>query len=316
MTQMPTRRLHFVPEFYLKRWMPRGSQPLTQYSKPFGDKVVPKRVYPKQTGFVDRDRDLSVIHPAVAAAAEDQFYRPVDDKAAIVLQKMEAGNLLYSAEEKTAWARFVLAFKHRVPEEFIAAHALLLKRLQVVVAQDERRYARVRGAGDPASYAEFVARQRDTGMLDWIAFKTLIEGTERAKLNEKIINMEWGTYSFGWNVPALLTSDRPLISGGSILDGSFSLMIPVGPKRLFIAAQSRRALDEMMLLDPWQLRNHAVETVVSRASLFVYGFSDAELRFVQAHMGVQRDPLTMADKIEADATARLRSEIGGRRRRR
>lgn len=304
MPQQPSWRHHYIPEFYLKRWMPGGVDRLTQFSKPYGDKVVPQRVYPRETGFVDRRVELAGISPKTAIEAEKQFYSPiVDDMAAAVLNKMEQGILSYDANDRTSWARFVLAFKHRVPEEFIASHRYLVRRLRDVSEKEERKYARVRTAESPATFSEWIENLYATGDLDWAAFTTLVGATEKAEVNEILINMHWGTYSFGWNVPSLLTSDRPLISFGRPKDRNFVIALPVGPKRLFLATQSLSATNRIMTADPWRFRKDLCDFVVSRASRFVYGFSDKELAYVQATMGTQRDPSTMAERIEVDAVA-------------
>ena len=92
MPQQPTWRHLYIPEFYLKRWADRGGTgQLIEFSKPWGDIVKPKRVYPRQTGFLDRLNEMRGFPPETADIIKKSFFSPVASKAADVLAKMKAG---------------------------------------------------------------------------------------------------------------------------------------------------------------------------------------------------------------------------------
>lgn len=115
MVQNPSCRHHYLPEFYLKRWASREGR-LVEFSRPWADVVKPKRVYPRETGFVDRRKELQGLSREVAHAVEEKFFSPVDSEAADVLTRIERNETDFSGDERSAWARFVLSLVFRVPE--------------------------------------------------------------------------------------------------------------------------------------------------------------------------------------------------------
>ncbi len=59
---------HYIPKFYLRRWMLDGAR-LVEFSRPRpgSAEVKPKRVYPGQTGYVNRLYELRGLPPEVPA---------------------------------------------------------------------------------------------------------------------------------------------------------------------------------------------------------------------------------------------------------
>jgi hypothetical protein len=72
--QNPPWRHHFIPEFYLKRWCLGGTK-LVQFSRPYGSTVKPKRLSPRETGFVDQLYSLEGLDPSVAEQLEEGYFR-------------------------------------------------------------------------------------------------------------------------------------------------------------------------------------------------------------------------------------------------
>jgi hypothetical protein len=85
-------RHHYIPEFYLRQWAAKNGQ-LVEYSKPWGDIVKPKRVYPRQTGFEDRLNELSGLPEDTRQHLEKHFYSPVDNRREIFVAMIVNGSM-------------------------------------------------------------------------------------------------------------------------------------------------------------------------------------------------------------------------------
>ena len=105
---------HFIPAFYLKRWVD-GSGKLVEYSRK-GGKVIPKPVGPRSTGF---ERDLYAFPELPAATAqymEQIFFAYADQKASDALDlHLGVFTKRWTPELLSAWARFVIGVHWTTP---------------------------------------------------------------------------------------------------------------------------------------------------------------------------------------------------------
>ncbi|MEW6230569.1 MAG: DUF4238 domain-containing protein, partial [Bacillota bacterium] len=102
---------HFLPIFYLERWMRSGDKKLVEYRRAFDGEVRVKSVYPAATGYVHRLYEMKGMAPAVAQEFESTFLAPVDSGAAQAMQLMlncEHGDTL-STHHRQAWTQFLLS---------------------------------------------------------------------------------------------------------------------------------------------------------------------------------------------------------------
>src|SRR5215207_9747206 len=153
-------RHHYIPEFYLKQWANSKGQ-LTQFSKPYRDTVVPKRVYPRQTGFVDRLYSLQGVPEEQADVYERLFFRPVDSLASDVLRKLKDGITSFTGAEKSAWSRFLVSLATRHPEALAAARQRLATTVLDIDPDTERRYRRRRLPHEPRTLREALSMPRN-----------------------------------------------------------------------------------------------------------------------------------------------------------
>jgi hypothetical protein len=118
-------RHHYIPVFYLKRWCDADGR-LCEYSRPYKD-FYTKRIYPVQSGFVDRLYEIKGVPEAMAQVVEDEFMKPVDSLAAISLTMLESGSDRIRNESKyrSAWSLFLMTLLMRMPEDLeVLAQAL------------------------------------------------------------------------------------------------------------------------------------------------------------------------------------------------
>lgn len=284
--QVP-RRHHYIPEFYLRRWT-SGKGTLVQFSKPRPgrNEVKALRVYPKQTGFVDRLYELHGVEPEVAHKYETEFFKPVDTKAANVLAKFEAGQFEVSDEERSAWTHFVLALVLRHPEQVAAFGRYMTD----AVERDPSLARRGRFKLPDGRTADLARIQDELASgegISRVAMVTLARTIANRPAGEAFINKQWGLIRTPVGAPALLTSDRPILWEQAMDHPDFCLLMPVGPKRIFFAANWRTMMAARLTGNRTApFVNLLNDHVVRRAVRFVYGLGEHALPFVQERMGM------------------------------
>ena len=107
---------HFIPVFYLKQWVNPASKRLIEYSIKHG-KFIAKPVGPRGTGFETDLYSFPELPPNLAQYVEAEFFKFVDDKAAIALQKHLRGETGgWTNELISAWSRFLIGMHLRHPD--------------------------------------------------------------------------------------------------------------------------------------------------------------------------------------------------------
>jgi hypothetical protein len=289
--QNPPRRHHYIPEFYLKQWT-NGNGKLTQFSKPYLDTVVAKRVYPKQTGFEYRLNDLDGLPEAGRHQLETHFYSPVDSAAALVLHALKLGQRDFSQKERIAWARFITSIILRNPENIKAAIAKLQGAVLDVAPAEEKRYRQRRKLGDPLTFRELIASLDLSADLTRSAKKAIASVANDSLIVNALVNMNWGVISMPFSIPALLTSDRPCSILNGIKHPDCQVLLPLTPKIIFYAVHGKEKDFEINLVAPTQLADQINGLVVSQAIKFVYCTNEISLQYVQQNMGtVQAAPI-------------------------
>jgi hypothetical protein len=299
----PSWRHHYIPEFYLKRWCANGQ--LVQFSKPRDNVVKPKRVYPRQTGFVDRSKELSGLPLELAQRLENGFYQPVDTLASSVLDAFEVGRSQFNARERSAWARFIMSLLFRNPDSLQAAKARLAEDMADIDRVSELRYQKKRTSSEPATFRDYVALPASQEALDHAVHKIMADTADSARIGEYIINMQWGSLTLPWSAPALMTSDRPVYILNGLRHPECEILMPIGPKRLFYALNDASLARQLGRMDSYQLVMNINEIVVKRAARFVYAMGDGELDYVQENMSVSQEP-TLAERSISVRNERLR----------
>ncbi|WP_421612011.1 DUF4238 domain-containing protein [Agrobacterium tumefaciens] len=88
----------------------------------------------------------------------------------------------------------------------------------------------------------------------------------------------------------LLTSDRPVRLEFPLRSEKSFLTLPIGPRRLFVAAKSPRGLDQLLHGDPRVLVGRNNRRVVRQARQFVFAADDSERDWVSKHLAKEAQP--------------------------
>ncbi len=101
--------------FYSKRWSGHDDR-ICEFSRPH-KKIHSHRVYPKQTGFLDRLYEKKGVPKRIAQKVEDVFMKSVDNFTANALSLIETDveKVKNDAEQGSAWSLFLITLMTRMP---------------------------------------------------------------------------------------------------------------------------------------------------------------------------------------------------------
>lgn len=248
------------------------------------------RKHPNATGYVT---DLYSIRGADAETEnhlEGRFFSSADNDAAQALAVLEAGGTL-SAALSSGWSRFIMTLLQRHPEG-VSKWASAAARASAWADQIRARNATFFPAGiqssgpvaDPKPSAHYAARatvEALRGLMDSEPIRT--------QLN----HMAWVIIPLQSSQP-LLTSDRPLWMAGPIAEPSSFMFMPIGPRRLFIAANDPARAHMLAQKDHDDLAMAMNERVAAQAVRFVWGIDNTQLSLVERLLGMKL-PMSPAD---------------------
>lgn len=281
---MQPNKHHYIPIFYLKRWCGPDGQ-ICQFSKPHNHVVKPRRVHPSGTGYLYRLYELKEFEPALAQQVEQRFFKSVDTSASEALQLMEqrGNSVRWNSGLRSAWTRFILSLLLRCPEDLEIFRSGWAKSLASTDDVSEAAYVEARSPGDPETFAEFMKRL-PTATFEQTLFNLLMKLLDNPKVGQTINDMHWHVIDVPETAPALFTSDRPVILTGNLNHPRSHIALPIGPKKLFVAAKE---IDFIQAISRTNLSSLAIECnrlVVGGAVKYVYAQNDGCLRFVQNRM--------------------------------
>jgi Protein of unknown function (DUF4238) len=274
---------HYVPVFYLKRWVGNDGR-LCMYIRPRPrDRVKAYRKHPDATGYSE---DLYAIAGADEEAAnhlEGRFLNRADNDAADALDLLEdERGALLDVRLRSGWSRFMMRLLHGTPEMV----SMWRSKAAEVAAEAENRfrsnYTSLRRSTDPEAYEDYPhkAPEHYAAQTTVLALQTMMDNKQ---LGEQL-RMAWVVVPLRSSY-SLLTSDRPLVMTNGISGPGKHLGIPIGPRLLFIAADDRDEVEQLAQQDHDVIAKAVNESVVTRARRLVWGLDDSHLRFVEKRLG-------------------------------
>ena len=268
--QEPLRH-HFLPVFFLKKWAGSDGR-VVEFSKPYKNIVRPRKTHPKGTGFINRLYAIDGFSGEMSYAIERNFLSPVDSRASTALEAILTGTEP-NREERDAWARFIMSLLMRMPSEI----SLLKNLVQDIdrLVTDGLGHVLIRHV--PVEYHDemdeaLVSYKRD-------AQDRLTDNIMRLLSSDGIVpliaSMHWDLIDLATSPNELLVSDRPVIVHRDASPGSeTTIAVPVGPRKLFVAATKSRLLLELRKVSAKKLSSAINADIVGRASRLVYGRDD------------------------------------------
>jgi uncharacterized protein DUF4238 len=258
---MMSQNHHYVPVFYLKRWVGKDGK-LCVYVRP-RDRLRTYRMHPDATGYKE---DLYAIPGADGETAkhlEGCFLNLVDSGAAKALDMLETGRMaLMGGRQQSAWSRFMMRLLHGTPEAVDRFSAQVKDMLS-------------------ANFAHFADDKEHVARTTVMSLQTVMDSKP---LGEHLNGMAWEVVRLQSSY-SLLTSDRPLLMTNGIGGPGKHLGMPIGPRLLFIAADDPAEVQQLARQNHDTLAEVTNDRVVRQARKFVWGLDDTQLRFVERRLG-------------------------------
>ena len=239
---------HFVPEFYLKRWVGHDKR-IVAFQNNSIKGIICDRHTPKHTGYEEE----------LYQDVEEGFFKPLDDSSSKILSELEREhektiNLHpkeYKLNEKhITWAKFILGFIVRIPKQinFIKEYC------------------------------------GNAGISEGEALKQIPRIISSPNAIKDLRQLTWVFSDVKSNVP-LLTSDNPLIfEPNSLKSPSCVIILPLSPRHFFLATSK----DNLSRLEAnsTKMVKHINREIVGQASRYVYASAehDVEKRFLEKHL--------------------------------
>lgn len=285
---------HYLPRFYLSRWIDPGIGELWEYSRP-RDKVVVRRRSTKATGKQEHLYSLAgEVEPELREQVELRLMAPLDNIAAAALRHIETTKQRPDDKAmRDGWARFVMSLLHRSPRRLAYLEKLIREHVSETSPEDEAIYQRLRRPSDPSTLNRLFADGDETRLSRSraVLFRSLVDSEA---IGNVIVGMRWGVVQVNEPNHGLLTCDDPvLMSDGLEHDRSF-IALPIAHDRLFIAANSqdvvqsfanqRSAVFERAFNDAIFERAFN-DAICHQADRLVIGRSNQNQRFVENRLG-------------------------------
>lgn len=281
-SQQP-RRHHFAPVFYLRRWAGQDEE-VEQFHKPDKGIVRARRLHPAATGFKTDLYALPGLAPELVQQVESKFMQALDSRAAVVLARMENGHEPRDRETRSDWTRFIQSLQLRTPSDIVGLKDRARADWGLTVPEIQGRYEALREDGDPETFEAFI-EAKDPLLVERIGVRLATVLIDHPGLGERIINMDWDILDLERSNVALLTSDHAVDQVLGLKEPRAFITLPIGPKRLFIAANERRTIDALAAQNPRDVVMHRNRTTVKCARDYVWAEDRSQAAFIGTNMG-------------------------------
>ena len=121
------------------------------------------------------------------------------------------------------------------------------------------------------------------------------------RVGPTIFQMHWSRIPLPKANVELLCSDRPIARPFGLDDPRAYIALPVAPRVLFLAANSKELADSISKRDHTETVKQMNRTVVTQAREFVWGSNDSQLCFIRKRIGTvpERDVITPEQRSAA-----------------
>jgi Protein of unknown function (DUF4238) len=278
---------HFLPQFYLNRWAnSRHSGEFFRYSKPYNDVLKGKWVSAGQTGYQDYLYTFADGQTGKSINLELDLLKSVDDVAAKILANFENGKTPISGTpERIGWARFLICQQMRLPEDIKQLRSMASEQWKNTIPSLQASYDQWRNGQGQENISEFLQAnfpQQDSELAADMAKRLLIHDG----ITNLISSMRWRIIEFTEDCHPLLTSDRPVWVSATLKEKDDFLWMPIGPRKLFVAAVDDAVLNILCARPKRQLAKSTNEIIVKTAFQSVYAIDDSVTQFVEKRFAI------------------------------
>lgn len=280
------KRHHYLPEFYQRRWTNEDGI-LTVYRRNRSGLEI-KHKPPSAIGYGKELYSVrSEQNPERRQELERVFMSAVDNFAAKALNEMElTGSPPTSPELRNGWARFIMRLINGSPRRVEHFRAEMKQHEAVVLREIEESYDEKRKADDPPTFADFV-KIMDQKIVDR-SLARLIQGlVDSPRIGSALIRMEWALITLPCGTLDLLSSDVPVMRSSGLGDKDGFAMMPVGPRKIFLAAHRSDVIQSFATQKTKALVRALNDAIVLQAEHFVISTGERQTLFIERRLGLQ-----------------------------
>jgi hypothetical protein len=214
---------------------------------------------------------------------EQKFMQELDNQAAEVLASLEKGSVVWNSATRSAWTRFIQSLQLRTPADVAGVKQRTLQDWGVSIPKIQESYEAMRRIGGPETFEEFMSSE-DPLIVERVGMKILTVLIDAPGMGQFINNMIWDVMNLDDARLDLLTSDRPVEQVLGLGNPKSFLSVPIGPKRLFLAARKRSTIDAIARASPTEIVRRRNRATVCYAREFVWATDRSQAIFIAKHL--------------------------------
>jgi hypothetical protein len=192
------------------------------------------------------------------------------------------GGVLGGNMDRSSWSRFIISVMMRNPEYIARVASEVLG--FYAEPENSEKYRELRRPDDPQTFEEYLAKStyHPAGRMNARTLQTVIDSP---RMGGHLNQMRWSVVTFKKERHTLLTSDRPIIMTNGMAKPEDHLVLPIGPRTLFIATNNIETENKIRTIDAGTMMTQVNDRVASQARKYVYGADNKQLRFVEYRLG-------------------------------
>jgi hypothetical protein len=299
----PSRKHHFIPAFYLKRWV-NNEGLLIEWSRPH-KQIVPIRRHPNATAFQVDLYTFEGLPEDSKRWFEEAFLKNTDDLASEAITRILAGRMeTLDSVLRSGWVRFLMTLRFRHPDMLAEMRQIIAYLWSNHDAFTRAEYEKTRSSVDPRTFDEYLARLSPDAHLR-VQLDLLRAGMDNEEIGNHINKMSWAVFDVSRSSYRLLTSDWPVeLSLGARPP---FVSIPLSPTHLFMACDDPDVLSRF----DTNIADAVVATinayVVSRARRYVFSPDERQVAFIRNRMFTDMVKTPFFSKVYETMAARISS---------
>ncbi|MGW1425248.1 DUF4238 domain-containing protein [Bradyrhizobium manausense] len=268
---------HFIPAFFLSQWAGANGK-LIEYTTKHG-KLISKSVGPRATGFEPQLYSFPELPPDVAQFLEQKFFDYADRVAADALKlHLSGSSTSWTVELISAWSRFVIALHFRHPDAMPEFRVAAKSVWDGNGAKYQKEYEAIKKPEDPPTFDEYLAA-KDPLVGTKVHVNSIIRIFDNEVLGKHLNNMKWSVLDVSASNHRFLLSCRP-VCFANLKERHGVVYLPIGPTKLFVAANDPGSLRQLRALPPRELVHNHNRFIVGRARRFVWAHDESQTAFI------------------------------------
>lgn len=275
---------HYLPKFFLRRWIDPTTGEVWEYSRP-RERVVVRRRAVSATG---KEKNLysvqGLVEPELRQQVELKLMQPVDTVGAEALDEMlKTGERPSQTKLRDGWARFVMSVMHRSPDRMRYFANRIANERDDLARDMQGEYEKLRRPTDPESLKDFLANSElAVSSARAILLRSMVDSP---RIGDAIVRMHWKLLKLPVVRFGLLTGDDPVITSNGLGHARSFILLPVSPDVVFAAANDEAVIRAFASQEPKALERGLNDAICQQADKLVIANSNQQQRFVENRLG-------------------------------